>query len=244
MSYRAAPPKRAIKPVPQASWSGWPQYDRPARADQVAEATSIALVGQHGPVVGPTEGGAEHAEELAVRKKERSLVEAVASDDHLLEADDVGRLGRKPTANDCHPLLEGLGHAPAVDGQHSQVSPHRAPPPLVSGERLTRARRAFPEELRSDAGRSDYAEGVPGCDHVAAALRLRARPADIPRRGRRRARSAGRRPCQMYSATPERKGRDGHRRPPGRGRRRSPLSAAPPSHPRGSARGCADRHRT
>jgi len=126
--------------------------------------SSIALVGQHGPVVGPTEGGAEHAEELAVRKKERSLVEAVASDDHLLEADDVGRLGHKPMANDCHPLLEGLGHAPAVDGQHSQVSPHRAPPPLVSGERLTRAHRAFPEELRSDTGRSHYAEGVPGCD--------------------------------------------------------------------------------
>ena len=78
--------------------------DRPARADQVAEATSIALVGQHGPVVGPTEGGAEHAEELAVREKERSLVEAVASDDHLLEADDVGRFGRNPTANDRHPL--------------------------------------------------------------------------------------------------------------------------------------------
>src|SRR2546427_241094 len=64
--------------------------------------------------------------------------------------------------------------------------------------------------------------------HVAASLRLRARPADIPRCGRKRARSAGRPPCQMYSATPERKGRDGHRRPPGRGRRRSPLPAVPP----------------
>src|SRR5437899_2855038 len=219
MSYRAAPPKRAIKPVPQASWSGWPQYDRPARADQVAEATSIALVGQHGPVVGPREGGAEHAEELAVRKKERSLIEAVASDDHLLEADDVGRLGRKPTANDRHPLLEGLGHAPAVDGQHSQVSPHRAAPPTTRKEFLVAI-------------------------HVAAALRLRARPADIPRRGRRRARSAGRRLCQMYSTTPERKGPDGHRRPSGRGRRRSPLPAVPPLHARGSPRGCADRHRT
>src|SRR5206468_7821646 len=80
--------------------------------------------------------------------------------------------------------------------------------------------------------------------HVAASLRLGPRPADTPRCERKRARSAGRPPCPTYSATPERKGRDGHRRPPGRGRRRSPLPAAPAGHPRGSARGWADRHRT
>src|SRR5207253_714926 len=71
--------------------------------------------------------------------------------------------------------------------------------------------------------------------HVAASLRLGARPADIPRCGRKRARSAVRPPCQTYSVTPERKGRDGHRRPLGRGRRRSPPPAAEPAARQGSS---------